>query len=126
MYMYLWGVQHCMCMCRMFGTDSNNSDTLILYGTSTLWWCLSCKNRINNFKKRIAILTSGLRAINLKLNITSDDCPNSSVTVTTSSCMSVPNLSIPTFSGKEHFFAGPPSNEHITDTGLLFDLQKNV
>ena len=67
-----------------------------------------------------------LCAINLKLNVTSDDCPNLSLTDTTSVCLSVPNLPIPTFSGKEHFLAGSPSNEHIADTGLLVDLQKNV
>ena len=39
---------------------------------------------------------------------------------------SVPNLPMPTSSGKEQFSAAPPSNEHIIDTSRTLQVQKNV
>ena len=67
-----------------------------------------------------------LLGINVKLSITSNDCPNSSTTVTSTVWSSVPNLPISTTSGKEQLSAGPPSNEHITDTSRLVDEHENV
>ena len=67
-----------------------------------------------------------LRYINVKLSITSNDCPNSSTTVTSTVWSLVPNLPISTTSGKEQLSAGPPSNEHITDTSRLVDEHENV
>ena len=54
------------------------------------------------------------------------DCPNSSVTVIAPVCGSVPNLSIVTTRGNEHSSFGPPSNEHVTVTSLLFDSHLTV
>ena len=53
-------------------------------------------------------------------------CPNSSVAVSTTVWLSVPNLSIPTTRGRTQSSGAPPSNEHVTDTTLLVKSQSNL
>ena len=53
-------------------------------------------------------------------------CPNSSVAVKTTAWSSVPNLPMSTIRGREQFSASPPSNEHVTDTTSLVNVQSNV
>ena len=72
------------------------------------------------------VLIGSNGGIRLKLNVRLRDRPNSSNTVTTTVWLSVPNLSIPTTSGNEQLSAGPPSNEHSTDTSSLLEMQENV
>ena len=53
--------------------------------------------------------------------------PNSSVAVKTMTVWSsVPNLPMSTIRGRVQFSASPPSNEHVTDTTSLVNVQSNV
>ena len=67
-----------------------------------------------------------LRALKRKLKLRVRDRPNISTTVISTVWSSVPNLPMPTSSGKEQFSAAPPSNEHVIETSGTLEVQKNV
>ena len=96
---------------------------------SLTWWNWRHRLQKKKFKLTCYVLESGagLRGgMSWKLRVMSAVCPNSSVTVSTTVWLSVPNLSIRTTRGKTQSSGAPPSNEHVTDTTLLVKSQSNL
>ena len=86
-----------------------------------------CRKRSSRLTCYVLESGAGLRGgMSWKLRVMSAVCPNSSVTVSTTVWLSVPNLSILTTRGRTQSSGAPPSNEHVTDTTLLVKSQSNL